>query len=173
MAVNQAVLNLAGQPEYASLTDTEAATAANALTVRKTNSTRWTYVDLYHAIDPSVVDQMAAALVAAGKLAAHGSLASKGLDFSQDSFQSTVDDLVANNVVPAQFGASLKAMGVWHISPYAEKNGVGTATAEDFAIARKYMTLRNHLRVKYNAAVDAIEAGTVADLAALKAMLGA
>ena len=60
-------------------------------------------------------------------------------------------------------------MGVWFVSPYHEQGGSGTATAEDFTVARKYMTLRSHLTTKYNAAIDAIEANTLADLAAAAA----
>lgn len=171
--INQAVLKLAGQPSYAEKTDAEAATAANALTVKKTDSALKNSRAIIHIVGVTKAQTLYAALATAGLQVVQELLGGDGIDFSSDQTQGMIDQLVTAGAFSSQDGAALKAIGVWYVSPYAEQGGIGTATTKDFTAARKYMTLRSHASTKYNAAIDAIEADTLADLAALKAMLGA
>lgn len=171
--VNQAVLNLSSQPAFSGLSDAEAATAANALTVRKTDSSLKNSRAMMQRVGVDKAQQLYSAIGQAGYTIVQGAFDGDGIDFSSPQTQGMIDSLVLAQSFSAKDGAVLKAVGAWFISPYAEAGGSGTATAEDFAVARKYEALRTHLRVRYNAAVDGIENGDFADLAALKAFLGA
>lgn len=173
MAVNSAVLALAAKPEYANLTDAEAATTANTASVRKTDSTLKNSRAIIQKIGVTKAQSLYTALGLAGLRLVQELLGGDGIDFSSDQTQGMIDTLVTAQAFSAEDGAALKAIGVWFVSPYTEAGGSGTATAEDFASARKLATFRAHASGRYNAAVDAIDAETVADLAALKTILGA
>lgn len=171
--INQAVLNLSSQPDFIALSDADAATAANALTVQKTDSSLKNSRAIIHVVGVAKAQALYTALASAGFQLVQELLGGDGIDFSSAQTQGMIDVLVQGQAFTAEDGAALKAIGVWFVSPYHEQGGSGTATAEDFTAARKYAALQTHLRNRYNTAVDKIEADEFADLAALKAYLGA
>lgn len=171
------IVALARLPEYAGLPDAEAATLANAPSVPRSDATRKGYAQIAVELgDPAKVTALDAALKAAGLEWVQRSLGGAGLDFTHPLTIAAIDGLAAAHLVSAPDAAALKALGVWHVSPYADLGGEGTPTAEMFAEARAFIALdevRAFVVGRYNDVFDAIDAGTVDSIAAAKAALGA
>ena len=146
---------------------------ANTASVQKKDSGLKNSRAIIHVVGVAKAEQLYTALGTAGYQLVQGLLDADGIDFSSPQTQGMIDALVTAGAFTSQDGAALKAIGVWYVSPYVDGGGSGTCTADDWTKARKYGALRKHASDKYNAAVDAIEADSLADLAALKALLGA
>jgi len=173
MQVDPVVLALVSKPEYANLSDDEAAAVANTASVKKTDSTLKKSRAITLQIGIVKAQQLYTAIKNAGFDIIQGMLNDDGIDFSSTTTQGMIDKFVHDGEFSAEDGNAMKAIGIWYVTPYHDGGGTGTATAESFTAARLYASLRLHASARYNEAVDAIEAGTVADLAALKTILGA
>jgi len=169
MPINRVVYNLCSYPDYIGLSDADAATLANTKSIRRTDSTLKNGRAVIHVVGVMKAQQLYNALATL----IQGLLDADGIDFSSTQNQSMIDQLVASNAFSADDGKALKEIGVWQVSPYNDMGGIGQCTAQDFADARKEIALLAHAVDRYNTAIDAIANGNVADLAALKAILGA
>ena len=118
------------------LTDAEIATELNALTVRKTDSTRYTWAGLATRFnDAALISTIYAQLSAVPTMSwAVALLAGVGIDFSTDITQGALEQLR-----PA-FGDgttdALKAIGVWHVSPWKDAGNAVDVTVEEVAEIR-------------------------------------
>lgn len=171
--INQAVLNLVPRPEYQGLSDAQAATLSNTKSVQKSDSTPKKPLAISRIVGIEKGQQLYTAIQAAGYDMIKDILNTEGLDFSSPRTRGMIDTFVQHNAFSQADGDELKEIGIWHVSPFEDQGGTGQATTQEWAEARLYSALRDHLRTKYNSAIDAIEAGNLADLAALKALLGA
>ena len=171
------IVALARLPEYDGLSDAEAATLAGTPSVERKDATRKGYVQIAVELgDPAKVTALDAALKTAGLEWVQRSLGGNGLDFTHALTVSAIDGLATAQLISAPDAAAIKALGVWHVSPYADLGGEGTPTAEMFAEARALVArdpLRAHAVARYNGAIDGLADGSIPDMDALRAFLGA
>lgn len=115
-------------------TDAEIATALNALTVRKTDSTRYTSAKVGRLLTPDFfgyVDDIMSTTPGTGWISRL--LAGAGVDFSDPDTQETLDKLepLLGDAIVA-----LKSIGTWYVSQWVDAGREGIATANDVAAIR-------------------------------------
>lgn len=177
MPANPIVIGLARRSEYQGLSDQAAADKANAKTITQTDSTRKSYVEIAKLFsDPAKVAALDTGLGQVGLAWVQRSLGGEGLVFSDPLTVAAIDGLVAAGKFTAEDAATLKTLGTKSVSPYEDQGGIGAATADDFAEARAEigrLALLDFVETRSGEVRAAIAAGTAADLAAVKAALGA
>lgn len=177
MSADPKIVALARLPEYDGLSDAEAAALAAAPSVAKTDATRKGYVQIAVELgDPAKVTALDAALKTAGLEWVQRSLGGAGLDFTHALTISAIDGLATAQLISGPDAAALKALGVWHVSPYADLGGEGTPTAEMFAEARAFIGLdevRAFVLGRYNDVIGDVDAGIVTTVEAARVALGA
>lgn len=184
MSANAYIVELARRPEYQGKTSAERAALANTRRNRRFDHELKNYREMVKcprlgaslADRDAVISRFYAALYAAGMGWKVDQLAGDGWDFADPDMAASLDRLQAAGF-PAEDIAALKAVGDWLESDYERNTTYGaTATAEMFdeaAAELKKDAYLAHVNGRRNAALDAIQSGQVADLAALKAILGA
>lgn len=177
MPVDATLDKLLRRAEYASLSNENAVSTLNAMTVTKTDTTRKNYVAIAtHFDDPAKVTALDTALGQAGLGWVQRTMGGEGLNFADPLTAQTIDALVAASKISLQDGAALKAIGTWQASPYQEAGGVGTVTLQQVIDTRAFIArdvLKHDVATRYNHMVGKIDSGEVVDIAGAIAEFGA
>lgn len=123
------------------LSDSDIVSELNALTVRKTDSQRWTWAGLALRFGPQLVGQIDETLKGSpGYDWVRLLLAGGGIDFSSDQTQTALESLrpALGDTVD-----SLKAVGAWYLSPWVDAGRSDSASLVDVAVMRAQIAADN------------------------------
>ncbi len=137
--------------------DADIAKMLNALTVQKTDAQRWTWAGLVLRFGAETVGQLDELLkVTPGYGWVRLLLAGGGIDFSDTHTQDSLENLrgILGSTVD-----TLKAIGIWHVSPWSDAGHEGEASAEGVATIRaevRAAAARSTLEAKWAAVCNEI-----------------
>jgi hypothetical protein len=119
------------------LSDAEIVSELNALTVRQIDSQRWTWAGLALRFGSETVGQIDEMLKeSAGYDWVRLLLAGGGIDFSTEQTQDALESLRS---VLGTMTDSLKGVGIWYVSPWADAGRDGLASIDDVALIRSQL----------------------------------
>lgn len=139
MSLNQSLI-----ADRLNLTDEQIVAELNAATIQQTDSQRWTWAGIADRFGFSfiaVVKPLIKSLGDSGELI-DAMLTNPGIDFSRQDTQDTLESIRA--VLGDTNTDTLKAIGVWHVSPWIHAGNETDVTVEQVAAIRlDYVTRRD------------------------------